>query len=47
MSEQIDMVEVKTEPNQSDESLSVCKNTNIFAYPSRQDKVTSESKNHG
>ena len=42
MSEQ---VEVKTEPNQSEELFSVCKNTNMFANNSRQDEVTCESKN--
>ena len=46
MSEQVDMVEVKTEPNESDELFSVCKNTNMVDNHSRQDKVTSESKNH-
>ena len=44
MSEQVDMVEVKTEPNESDEMLSVCKNTNVVDNHSRQDEVTSESK---
>ena len=44
MSEQIDMVEVKTETNESDELNSVCKNTNMVNSHSRQDKVTTESK---
>ena len=43
MSEQVDMVQVKTETNESDELVSVCKNTNIVANHSRQDEVTSES----
>ena len=46
MSEQVDMVEVKTEPDQSDELFSVCKNTNMVENCSRQDKVPCESKNH-
>ena len=44
MSEQVDMVEVKTEPNESDELFSKCKNTNMVANHSRQNKVISESK---
>ena len=45
MSKQVDMVEVKTGPIQSDELLSVCKNTNMVDNHSRQDlKVTFESK---
>ena len=46
MSEQIDMVEVETEPNDSDELFSVCKNTDMVDNNSRQDEVTFESKNH-
>ena len=44
MSEQVDMVEVKTEPNEFDDLNSVCKNTNMVDSHSRQDKVTIESK---
>ena len=43
MSEQVDMVEVKTEPNESNELFSVCKNNNMVENCSRQDKITSES----
>ena len=43
MSEQ---VEVKTETNESDESFSVCKNTNMVANHPSNDGTTSESKNH-
>ena len=46
MSEQVDMVEVKNEPNESEELFSICKNTNMVTNHSRQDEVTSESKNH-
>ena len=45
MIERIDMVEVKTEPNESDELFSACKNTNVVAKHSNQDEVTLESKN--
>ena len=45
MCEQVDMVEVKTEPNESDELFSVCKNTKMVDNHSRQDEVTSESTN--
>ena len=45
MSEQVDMVAVKTEPNESDELFSVCKNTNMVANNSRNEGTTSESKN--
>ena len=38
------MVEVKTEPNESDELIPVCKNTDIFDNNSIQDELTSESK---
>ena len=44
MSEQVNMVEVKTEPNESDELFSLCKNTNMDANHSRNDEVASESK---
>ena len=44
MSEQVEMVEVKTEPNESDELIPVCKNTDIFDNNSIQDELTSESK---
>ena len=47
MSEKVDMVEVKTEPTESDELFSVCKNTNMVDNHSRQDEVTSESKIYG
>ena len=43
MSEQVDMVEVETEPN---ELFSVCKKTYMVANHLRQDEVTFESKNH-
>ena len=46
MSEQFDMVEVKTEPNESDELFSVCKNTIMVDNHSRNYKTTFESKNH-
>ena len=46
MSEQVYMVEVETEPNESDELFSVCKNTNMVANYSSNDRTTSESKNH-
>ena len=46
MSEQVDMFEVKTEPNESDELFSVCKNTNMVANHSRKDETTSTSKHH-
>ena len=45
MSEQVGMVEVKTEPNESVEFFSVCKNTNVVANYSSNDITTSESKN--
>ena len=41
---QVDMVEVKTKPNESDDMLSVCKNNNMFDNFSRNVKTTSESK---
>ena len=46
MIEQVDMIEVKTEPNESDELFSICKNTNMVANYSSNDRTTSESKNH-
>ena len=46
MSKQVDMVEVETEPNESDELFSFCKNTDMVDKHSRQDEITSESKNH-
>ena len=51
MSEQIDMVEVKTEPNESSKLFSVCKNTNmvskmVVSNHSKQYKVPSDCKNH-
>ena len=45
MSEQVDMVEVKTESNEFDEFFSLCKNTIMFDNIARNDKTTSESKN--
>ena len=44
ISEHVDMVEVKTEPNKFDELFFVCNNTNMATNHSRQDEVTSESK---
>ena len=44
MSEQVDMVEIETEPNEYDELFSICKNTNMVVNHSRQDVPTSESK---
>ena len=46
MSEQVDIVEVKIEPSESDELFSVYKNTNMVDMHSRNDKSTSESKNY-
>ena len=46
MSEQVDLVEIKTEPNEYDELFSICKNTNMVANYSSNDRTTSESKNH-
>ena len=43
MSEQVDMVEVNSEPNESDEMFSVCKNTNMVDNYSRNDKTAYES----
>ena len=47
MSDQVDMVEVKTEPDESDEFFSVCENTNMVTNHSIQHQVTSESKIYG
>ena len=44
MTEQVDMIEVKTEPNESDELFSVCKNTNIVGDHQRDATTTYESK---
>ena len=44
MSEQVDVVEVKTEPNESDELVSICKITNVVANHSRNHKTTAERK---
>ena len=44
MTEQVDMVEVKTEPDESDDFFSDCKNANMVDNYSRTDKSTSESK---
>ena len=44
MSEQVDMIEVKTEPNESHELFFNCKNTKIVDNHSRQNEVTYESK---
>ena len=46
MSEQVDMLEVKTITNESEELFSVCKNTNMVDNHSRIDRNTSESKNY-
>ena len=46
MSEQVDMVEIKTESNHSDELSSVCKSSNMAANHSIQDATTSKSKNN-
>ena len=46
ISEQVDMIEIKTEPNESNELVYVCKNTNMVDNHSRENEVTSESKNH-
>ena len=45
MSEQIDMVEVETEPNESDELLYLCNNANMVDNHSRQEEIISKSKN--
>ena len=46
MSEQVDMVEIRTEPNESDELISICKSTNMIGNHSRKDETTSTSKHH-
>ena len=46
MSEHVDMVEVKTEPNELDELFSVCKNTYMVDNHSRNNGTISESENH-
>ena len=47
MSEQVDMVEVKTEPNESGKLYSVCKISNVIVNNHlRQHKVTYDYKNH-
>ena len=46
MSEQVDMVEVKTEPNESDQLFSVCRNTNMVRNYSSNDRNISKSKNY-
>ena len=43
MTEHVDIVEVKTEPNETDELFSACKNTKIVDN-SRNDETTSGSK---
>ena len=43
MIEQVDMGEVKTEPNESGELFSVCKNTSMLDNYSNYDEVISES----
>ena len=40
---QVDMVEVKTEPNESDELFSACKNIKKVDNHSMNDRTTSES----
>ena len=44
MSEEIDMIEFKTEPDETDELFSVYNNTNTVANRLEQDKVTYKSK---
>ena len=43
MSEQVDMIEVKIEPNESDELFSACKTTDMVDNHSINDRTTSES----
>ena len=45
MSEQIDVVEVKSEPNESDELLSVFKNTNMVDNHSMSKGIASKGIN--
>ena len=46
ISEQVHMVEVNTESDESDELFSVCENTIMVTNHSRQHNITSESKNY-
>ena len=47
MSEQVDVVEIKTEPNEFDELFSVSKNRNlIVSNHSRKNETTTRSKHH-
>ena len=46
MSEHIGMIDVETEPNESDELFAGGENTKMLANQSIQDEDTSESKNH-
>ena len=46
MSERVDMVEVETEANESDELFSVCKNTINVDNHSENDIAKSKSENH-
>ena len=46
MSETVEMVEVKTDSNESGKLYYVCKNTNMVYKHSTNDKFTSESNNH-
>ena len=46
MSERVDMVEVETEANESDELFSVCKNTINVDNHSENDQAKSKSENH-
>ena len=46
MGEQVYMVEVKTEPNDSDELFSVCENINMVNNHPNPDKTTFQGNNH-
>ena len=46
MSPQVNMVETKTEPNESDELFSVCEKNNMVANLSRIDKTIYEMNNN-
>ena len=46
MSENVDMVEVRTDSNKSDELFSVCKNINMVDNHSRKDETTSTRMHH-
>ena len=46
MSENVDMVEVRTDSNKSDELFSVCKNINMVDNHSRKDETTYTRKHH-